>query len=81
MANPLVKMEYYFHLRIWHEIVVRAKVKHQYSLETFPRTGPRPRQLSGMNLGLITLFLAVSQVYANPGKSLEFLPTLLPSAT
>ena len=65
VKNKLAKIGYYFHLRIWHEIAVRAKVKHQYSLGTFPRTRPRPRQRSGINLGLITLFLAVSQVYAN----------------
>ena len=44
----------YFYQRIGHEIVLRAKVKHQYSLETFPRTRPRPRQRPGINVGVIT---------------------------
>ena len=38
---------------------MRAKVKHQYSLETFPRTRPRPQQRSGINFSLITLFLSL----------------------
>ena len=52
--NLSVLLVLYFHQRIWQEIVVCAKVKHQYPLESFPRTRPRPRQRSGINLGLRT---------------------------